>query len=65
METERKLMTAGQLGERLNVSKSYIYRAAHLGRIPYVRPFKGGKTLRFDTDQIEDWIKKNSFEVKE
>ena len=50
-----KLMDINQLAEMLNVKKKTIYDWVHKDLIPYV---KLGRLLRFDPNDIEQWIKK-------
>lgn len=48
-----KLLTAEDVAERLQVPKSWVYRAARQGDLPYVAC---GRYRRFDEDDVEDWV---------
>jgi len=52
-----KLLDISQLSETINIKKKTIYDWTHKGLIPYV---KLGRLLRFDLNDIERWIKRNS-----
>lgn len=48
-----KLLTADEVANMLNVSKSLIYRYTHLKKIPCLRL---GKYLRFNSADISSWL---------
>jgi excisionase family DNA binding protein len=50
--TPRRIMTAAEVAEYLQVHKGTIYRIARIGKIP---AFKIGDDWRFDRDAIEKW----------
>jgi excisionase family DNA binding protein len=50
--TASQLLTPEQLAERLQVSKSQVYRLTRAGHIPVV---KLGKYYRFRKDEIDSW----------
>lgn len=52
MTTE--LMTADELAERLQVPRSWVYRAAREGDLPSVRC---GRYRRFDEADVDRWIR--------
>ena len=52
-----KLLDISQLSEIINIKKKTIYDWTHKGLIPYV---KVGRLLRFDLNDIERWLKRNS-----
>lgn len=52
-----KLLDISQLSEIINIKKKTIYDWTHKGLIPYV---KVGRLLRFDINDIERWLKRNS-----
>ncbi|OQA56113.1 MAG: Helix-turn-helix domain protein [Candidatus Omnitrophica bacterium ADurb.Bin277] len=52
----KKLMTAKQVSEILEVNPSTIYQWVHLGLIPYV---KLGKCVRFKKIELFRWIDRN------
>ena len=49
-----KLLNIQQLSEAMNVKKKTIYDWTHKGHIPYI---KMGRLLRFDSADIEKWVK--------
>ena len=48
------LITVDELATMLQVPKSWIYDRTRNNRIPYI---KIGKYIRFDKDEIIEWIK--------
>lgn len=52
--TNLKLISAAELAEKLNVSKSWVYQASHSKSIPC---YKIGGHLRFDLEEVKEWIK--------
>jgi excisionase family DNA binding protein len=50
----KPLRDADWLAERLGVKRFTIYDLAREGRIPVVRV---GRTVRFDEDIVESWIR--------
>jgi excisionase family DNA binding protein len=50
-----QLLKPEEVRQLLNVSRSWLYEAADAGRIPSLRLGPGGP-LRFDRDQIEQWL---------
>jgi excisionase family DNA binding protein len=52
-----KLVDISQLSEILSVKKKTIYDWTHKRKIPHV---KMGRLVRFDPNDIERWIKRNS-----
>jgi excisionase family DNA binding protein len=50
-----QLLKPEEVRELLNVSRSWLYEAANDGRIPSIRLGPGGP-LRFDRQQIEQWL---------
>jgi excisionase family DNA binding protein len=51
-----QLLKPEEVRQLLNVSRSWLYEAANAGRIPSLRLGPGGP-LRFDRDQIEQWLR--------
>lgn len=47
------LMTADEVAERLQVPRTWVYRAAREGDLPSVRC---GRYRRFDADDVDRWI---------
>ena len=54
MTIDKPLMSPNQVAELLNCKPSTIYSWAKRGKIP---SFKIGGILRFDADEINEWIK--------
>ena len=50
---EREIWTVEDVARFLKISKSYAYKLAELGKIPYV---KLGKSLRFDKEDVIRWF---------
>ena len=48
-----QLLTIAQVAHRLNVEVRHIRRLVHERRIPYI---KWGHLLRFDPDELQQWI---------
>ena len=46
-------MTAQEVADLLQVPKSWMYESARDGRVPHVRL---GRYVRFERDQIEEWL---------
>ncbi len=55
----RELLTPDELAKRLKVSKSWIYQRTMQGpgALPHI---KVGKYLRFDADEVMEFIRKQS-----
>jgi len=51
-----KLVTIKEVSEFLRVKESTLYSWAHDGTIP---TFKLGGLLRFDMDEVKEWVKKS------
>jgi excisionase family DNA binding protein len=49
-----QLLTPEQVAERLQVPKSWVYRAAREGRLPHVPGL--GRYVRFDADELDRFI---------
>ena len=56
-----KLMDVSELSEKLNVKKKTIYDWVHKELIPYI---KLGGLLRFDSDDIDRWVKSKKSKKK-
>jgi excisionase family DNA binding protein len=52
-----QLLNSAQLAEYLNMKTVTVQRKAARGEIPSIRI---GNRLRFDRQQIEDWIQQNA-----
>ena len=55
----RQLLTVKELAEVLKIKEQTVYQYACKGVIPYV---KVGSCLRFDGEEINNWIKEHSYE---
>ena len=51
-----QLMTVPDVAERCNISAVTVRRLVHNGDLPYIRV---GGQLRFDRDQLEEWLTAN------
>ncbi len=58
----RRLITAKEASQYLNVSTDTIYRLAALKRLPYI---KIGTRVLFDIKAIDRWIEKNMVKEKD
>lgn len=52
----KKYLSIKELAEILNMSVSGIYSLVYEKRIPFR---KVGRLLRFDSEEVEDWIEKH------
>lgn len=50
------LWTVPQVMAFLNVKRTWVYDQVHKGALPHVWL---GSRLRFEPDQVRDWVKKN------
>ena len=50
---EIRYLTVNQVQRFLGLKRSRIYYLTHTGRIPFIRV---GKTLLFDTHDLQQWI---------
>ena len=50
----QKIMTISEVAELLKVHPITVYRLIKQGKLPY---FRIGRILRFDADQLEDWLR--------
>jgi excisionase family DNA binding protein len=49
-----KLVSTTTVAKRLGIANARVYELARLGLIPHVRI---GRTVRFDTERVEAWIR--------
>jgi len=61
MKIERRLVSVEEVAYMLGMSKNTIYCWVSQRRIPFV---KCGRSTRFDLQEIDNWIKENSFKEK-
>jgi excisionase family DNA binding protein len=52
---EKKLYTLEELATYLGLSKHTLYKWVESDKIPVLR--LGNKLIRFDLDQVNDWLK--------
>jgi len=50
------LLRPSEVATRLSVSRSWVYAAAHDGRLPAIRLGGPDGPLRFDPDEIDAWL---------
>ena len=56
--TLQKLLTVGQVADRLQVSRWSVYRRVAEGQIPAVKLGTGPRApLRVDADELEQWLR--------
>lgn len=53
----KKLLTVEEVAEHLNVKKSWIYDRTRHEKMPH---YHIGKYVRFDLDEIEEWIRNSN-----
>jgi excisionase family DNA binding protein len=56
------MLTAKDLAQRWNVSRSWIYRQVQYGSLPYYRP--SARALRFDGVEVELWLERHHYKQK-
>ena len=54
--TEGELLGAGEVSRRLGISRQSVYRLVRLGELPAIRLGDQGASLRFDPEQLEQWL---------
>ncbi len=62
MTVKRRLMNVEEVSHMLEISVNTAYSWVSQRKIPFV---KCGRLTKFDVQEIEKWIKKNSVEEKE
>ena len=50
-------MNLTELSVYTGISKSYLYKLTHLGKIPFSKPF--GKLIFFDINDVNIWLLSN------
>jgi excisionase family DNA binding protein len=60
VEFERRLLQADEVAAMLGVSVQRVYALAREGLLPSV---KLGRQVRFDSKQLEEWIKSGGTEL--
>ena len=59
---DRNLIGITEMAEKLSVPCSWLYQRTRTGKIPH---FKIGKYVRFDMDQVMEWIQKKQNQLTE
>ena len=54
---EKTILNLSELSEYTGISKSYLYKLTHLGKIPFSKPF--GKLIFFDKIDVDSWLLSN------
>ena len=54
---EKTIMNLTELSVYTGISKSYLYKLTHLGKIPFSKPF--GKLIFFDINDVNIWLLSN------
>lgn len=54
---EKNILNLTELSVYTGISKSYLYKLTHLGRIPFSKPF--GKLIFFDKNDVDRWLLSN------
>jgi len=58
----KRLLNAEELSQMIDVRRDTLYRWVSQRRIPYV---KVGRSTKFDSDTINEWIKEASVACKD
>jgi len=61
MKVERRLVGVQEVAHMLDMSKDTIYKWVTQRKIPFV---KCGRLTKFDLQEIDNWIKRNSRKEK-
>ena len=61
MKVERRLVGVEEVAHMLDMSKDTIYKWVTQRKIPFV---KCGRLTKFDLQEIDNWIKRNSRKEK-
>lgn len=62
MSNFEKLLSVEEISELIGIAPSTIYKMTHKKRIPFI---KVGRLVKFNLQQINAWLDKNSFKVEE
>lgn len=54
---EKTILNLAELSVYTGISKSYLYKLTHLGKIPFSKPF--GKLIFFDKKDVDSWLLSN------
>ena len=58
-----KLLTVKEVAEIIQLSKYAIYQMVANDSIPYIKIGATNRSVRFDKDKIEKWLKKHSCDI--
>lgn len=58
MSPDTKFLTIGDVSEMLQVTRSTVYNLKKKG-LPFI---KLGKNIRFDKDEVVNWVRSNAVE---
>ena len=59
MHPDEKFLTVEELADLLKVSKKTIYRLTACKEIPFYRVGSGKKGIRFNLDEILEWLEEH------
>ena len=59
---EKRLLNIKEAAEYMATTPGSLYQKVHNGTIPYV---KIGRSLRFDIEELDEFIKKNTIDIPE
>lgn len=54
---EKTILNLNELAEYTGISKSYLYKLTHFGKIPFSKPL--GKLIFFEKKEIDNWLLSN------
>lgn len=54
---DKTILNLTELSTYTGLSKSYLYKLSHLGKLPAYKPL--GKCLFFDLAEVNSWIRQN------
>lgn len=54
---EKTIMNLTELSVYTGISKSYLYKLTHLGKIAFSKPF--GKLMFFEKSEVDSWLLSN------
>lgn len=53
----KTILNLTELSVYTGISKSYLYKLTHLGKIPFSKPF--GKLIFFERNEVDSWLLSN------
>ena len=54
---EKTILNLTELSAYTGISKSYLYKLTHLGKISFSKPF--GKLIFFEKSEVDKWLLSN------